>query len=91
MNSSGFGNGILEFQDEWKPLHCSKDALTDFFGWLLQAILCLIAFSCLICKFELIIDNAHLILNQLTTSKLLTFHVKVLIISFERTLLDLGL
>lgn len=77
MNSSGFGNGILEFQDEWKPLHCSKDALTDFFGWLLQAILCLIAFSCLICKFELIIDNAskhlffnvpHLILNQFTIS-----------------------
>ncbi|CAO1410285.1 unnamed protein product [Diamesa hyperborea] len=50
MNSSGFGNGYLELQDEWKPLHCSKDALTDFFGWLLQAILCLIAFSCLICK-----------------------------------------
>ena len=40
---------LLEFQ-ELQPLHCSKDALTDFFGWILQIILAGIAFSCLIGK-----------------------------------------
>lgn len=38
---------FIEFQ-ELQPLHCSKDALTDFFGWLLQGLLAGIAFSCLI-------------------------------------------
>ena len=38
---------FIEFQD-LQPLHCSKDALTDFFGWLLQGLLAAIAFSCLI-------------------------------------------
>jgi hypothetical protein len=33
---------------ELKPLHCDKDALTNFFGWILQIILAGIAFSCLI-------------------------------------------
>jgi hypothetical protein len=41
------GAPLIEFQD-FQPLHCSKDALTDFFGWILQIILAAIAFSCLI-------------------------------------------
>lgn len=40
---------LIELQ-ELQPLHCSKDALTDFFGWILQIILAGIAFSCLIAK-----------------------------------------
>ncbi len=53
MNSSSleistFGP-LVEFQD-LQPLHCNKDALTDFFGWILQIILAGIAFSCLIGK-----------------------------------------
>lgn len=52
MSSSFFIEGsteshFIEFQ-ELQPLHCSKDALTDFFGWLLQGLLAGIAFSCLI-------------------------------------------
>ncbi|KAG5683661.1 hypothetical protein PVAND_012928 [Polypedilum vanderplanki] len=43
------GAPLIEFQ-ELQPLHCSKDALTDFFGWILQIILAGIAFSCLIAK-----------------------------------------
>nr|XP_029728437.1 store-operated calcium entry regulator STIMATE-like isoform X6 [Aedes albopictus] len=35
---------------EWSTLHCSKDALTDFFGWFLQGILATLAFTCLIGK-----------------------------------------
>lgn len=31
-------------------LHCSKDALTDFFGWFLQVLLACLAFTCLIAK-----------------------------------------
>lgn len=31
--------------------HCAKDALTGFFGWLLQFILAGLAFTCLICKY----------------------------------------
>lgn len=38
---------LVEFQ-ELQPLHCNKDALTDFFGWMLQILLAGIAFSCLI-------------------------------------------
>lgn len=40
---------LVEFQ-ELQPLHCQKDALTDFFGWILQILLAGIAFSCLIGK-----------------------------------------
>ncbi|XP_055594564.1 store-operated calcium entry regulator STIMATE-like [Uranotaenia lowii] len=35
---------------EWSTLHCSKDALTDLFGWFLQGILATLAFTCLIGK-----------------------------------------
>lgn len=55
MSSSFIANStdgiqrFIEFQ-ELQPLHCSKDALTDFFGWLLQGLLAGIAFSCLIGK-----------------------------------------
>lgn len=31
-------------------LHCSKDALTDMFGWFLQVLLACLAFTCLIGK-----------------------------------------
>lgn len=40
MNSSG--------DLQWAELHCSKDALTDVFGWFLQGILAGLAFTCLI-------------------------------------------
>lgn len=36
-------------------LHCSKDALTNFFGWFLQGILAGLAFTCLIGKAMIII------------------------------------
>ncbi|CRL01788.1 CLUMA_CG015004, isoform A [Clunio marinus] len=49
FESSTDGAHFIEFQ-ELQPLHCSKDALTDFFGWLLQGLLAAIAFSCLIAK-----------------------------------------
>lgn len=31
-------------------LHCSKDALTDMYGWFLQVLLACLAFTCLIGK-----------------------------------------
>lgn len=37
-----------EGNTEWQTLHCSKDALTDLFGWFLQGILATLAFTCLI-------------------------------------------
>lgn len=36
--------------EELHPLHCPKDALTNFFGWILQGLLAAIAFSCLVGK-----------------------------------------
>ncbi|KAK9876175.1 hypothetical protein WA026_011293 [Henosepilachna vigintioctopunctata] len=30
--------------------HCRKDALTDFFGWMLQVLLACLAFTCLVAK-----------------------------------------
>lgn len=33
-------------------LHCSKDALTDVFGWFLQVLLACLAFTCLIGKID---------------------------------------
>ena len=33
--------------------HCAKDALTDQFGWTVQAVLAWLAFMCLVCKFLL--------------------------------------
>lgn len=35
---------------QWSNLHCSKDALTDFYGWMLQGLLAALAFTCLIGK-----------------------------------------
>lgn len=49
---------FIEFQ-ELQPLHCSKDALTDFFGWLLQGLLAAIAFSCLIGEWRLSTNYHH--------------------------------
>ncbi|XP_037918923.1 store-operated calcium entry regulator STIMATE-like isoform X2 [Hermetia illucens] len=48
MNSSS----LLTVQEEiqWTSLHCSKNALTDFFGWFLQGVLASLAFTCLIAK-----------------------------------------
>lgn len=34
----------------WSELHCSKDALTDTYGWFLQFLLAVLAFTCLIGK-----------------------------------------
>lgn len=48
--SEGISESPLMEMQELQPLHCSKDALTDFFGWILQIILAGIAFSCLIAK-----------------------------------------
>lgn len=42
-------NSAIE-TEQWNHLHCSKDALTDFFGWMLQALLAGLAFTCLIGK-----------------------------------------
>lgn len=30
--------------------HCAKDALTNEFGWTVQAVLAMLAFTCLVCK-----------------------------------------
>ncbi|KAF9819034.1 hypothetical protein SFRURICE_000699 [Spodoptera frugiperda] len=32
----------------WSELHCSKDALTDNYGWFMQFLLAVLAFTCLI-------------------------------------------
>ncbi|EFA05999.1 store-operated calcium entry regulator STIMATE [Tribolium castaneum] len=45
MNSTG---NVL--QPTHGGLHCSKDALTDVFGWFLQVLLACLAFTCLIAK-----------------------------------------
>ncbi|XP_026320536.1 store-operated calcium entry regulator STIMATE-like isoform X2 [Hyposmocoma kahamanoa] len=34
----------------WSELHCSKDALTDTYGWFMQFLLAVLAFTCLIGK-----------------------------------------
>lgn len=34
----------------WSELHCSKDALTDNYGWFMQFLLAILAFTCLIGK-----------------------------------------
>lgn len=34
----------------WSELHCSKDALTDRYGWFMQFLLAVLAFTCLIGK-----------------------------------------
>lgn len=59
---------FIEFQ-ELQPLHCSKDALTDGFGWILQGLLAAIAFSCLIGELSnriirLISSNLTFIINS---------------------------
>lgn len=63
MNSTLFGSTdgphFIEFQ-ELQPLHCSKDALTDFFGWLLQGLLAAIAFSCLIGELQALLIGLRL-------------------------------
>lgn len=41
-NSSDFIN--------WSEPHCSKDALTDTYGWVMQFLLAVLAFTCLIGK-----------------------------------------
>lgn len=56
---------FIEFQ-ELQPLHCSKDALTDFFGWLLQGLLAGIAFSCLIGALQLSTNSKTSIIIPLT-------------------------
>ena len=44
---------------------CSKDALTDQFGWTVQTVLAVLAFTCLVCKtFFLMLSNILLMLNN---------------------------
>lgn len=42
----------LELSDSpsLNEFHCRKDALTDFFGWMLQVLLACLAFTCLVGK-----------------------------------------
>ncbi|KAJ2948645.1 hypothetical protein O0L34_g7901 [Tuta absoluta] len=44
MNNSSLSNS------SWSELHCSKDALTDRYGWFMQFLLAVLAFTCLIGK-----------------------------------------
>lgn len=55
MNSSG--------DLQWTGMHCSKDALTDVFGWFLQGLLAGMAFTCLIGKYGAI-AVAYLVLDK---------------------------
>ena len=59
MNSSG--------DLQWSGLHCSKDALTDVFGWFLQGLLAGLAFTCLIG--ELAISKQHYIGGPLSADE----------------------
>lgn len=43
------GGEIVSIQNESNP-HCSKNALTNMFGWFLQIVLACLAFTCLILK-----------------------------------------
>lgn len=56
---------------ELQPLHCQKDALTDFFGWILQIILAGIAFSCLIgmMKINISVSAGIVFLSTLITRR----------------------
>lgn len=45
---SVMNNTINYVENEGGGLHCSKDALTDIFGWFLQVLLACLAFTCLI-------------------------------------------
>lgn len=36
----------------WSELHCPKDALTDTYGWFMQFLLAVLAFTCLIGKYS---------------------------------------
>lgn len=47
IETSTVGDSFYQMQ-ELQPFHCDKDALTNFFGWVLQIILAGVAFSCLI-------------------------------------------
>ncbi|XP_055715960.1 store-operated calcium entry regulator STIMATE-like [Phlebotomus papatasi] len=49
MNSSQYSSVFSE-NTHWSSLHCTKDSLTDVFGWFLQGLLAGIAFLCLIVK-----------------------------------------
>lgn len=46
---------------------CDKDALTDFFGWMLQGVLAGLAFTCLIGT--CVIDVIHLFKKTCVNSK----------------------
>ncbi|CAH1988593.1 unnamed protein product [Acanthoscelides obtectus] len=41
---------LIETVQSSGGLHCSKDALTDMYGWFLQVLLASLAFTCLIAK-----------------------------------------
>lgn len=50
-------------------LHCSKDALTDVFGWFLQVLLACLAFTCLIGKFVESVNVAVLTVDSSTAKR----------------------
>lgn len=47
---------ILGDETQWSQFNCTKDALSDFFGWFLQGVLAGIAFTFLIGKIEIMIE-----------------------------------
>lgn len=59
MNNTFDAGIILNNNNDSANLHCSKDALTNFFGWFLQGILAGLAFTCLIGKFFFVIIINH--------------------------------
>lgn len=52
MTTQAIGILSLELRDDLSlnEYHCRKDALTDFFGWMLQVLLACLAFTCLVAK-----------------------------------------
>lgn len=58
-------NNTLNFPEkDTGGLHCSKDALTDIFGWFLQVLLACLAFTCLIGQLSSVIYIDILLLSK---------------------------
>ncbi|KOB70904.1 Uncharacterized protein OBRU01_09469, partial [Operophtera brumata] len=43
-------NNSSDYYFNWSEPHCSKDALTDTYGWFMQVLLAVLAFTCLVGK-----------------------------------------
>lgn len=70
MNNTLDKNALLN-----NDLHCSKDALTNFFGWFLQGLLAGLAFTCLIGEllFDYITLEHSTIIYKIISSTYLKF------------------